>query len=171
MGAKYDFCAVFRGVHVDRNWHQLVLTGFHCVWRRFGCPQSLWVLDFVVGGERTEPYSAGRLTAFLPPGVNEIVAIQPHQREVCSVFLYVEGRYVVASATVEARDLDDGSKRVIFDQLCEALRPFGPSVLVTGEELEASESLVDEVLQGRSVTPRGIDLLTVFRQPAAPRGS
>ena len=164
MGAKYEYLAAFRYEGTDWNWHNLVTVGFGELWARFGPPWSLSVQNYALCTVDEGRYSAEGIQKVLPPHPNELVFAYSRPMGLCSVMFQIKEGYLLVSAAVEAQELNDSLKPLIFNQLAIALRPLEPSVLIAGEELEVSPSLLDTLEMSRSHLPKGleVDLVKIY---------
>ena len=145
VGAKYNFAAAFRDPEVPRNWSDLVTVGFGTLWNRFGAPSLLSLQNYVLHTIDNKDFSIGGLTRVLPPRANEIVAIYTMPGRQSLLMFYTEGGYLIGSAAVEVRVVDDRLKFEMFNELRLSLRSFGASVLAAGEELDLGESHIERI--------------------------
>ena len=163
MGAKYIFNAAFVGSTV-MNVDVLTTVGFGEIWRRCGQPHTISLQNFVDRWIKNFPYSTGKLLELVPARANQLIFVYPEATGECSLMFSREGRYSVASAAVEIRNLSEHSIREIYNELIVALRPFRPRVLVAGDELDIDEAMVEAILSGKKIewSLLGVEFRHVF---------
>ena len=161
MSAKFIYNACFVRESHEISYTDLVVFGFGMLWRRFGYPESVSKLNYVVQTEDCFRFSAKEIFELVPPRKDELVFIYPKSSKQCSLGFSLEGQYLVASAAVDY--CSNFETKELFEVIRCSLYPFGPCLLVAGDELEVDEEFINRmregvVLEGYS----GAELLCVF---------